>query len=319
MTTNKANIIFMGTPEFAVSSLKILIDNNYNIKAVVTAADKPAGRGKKIQFSDVKKFALENNLKILQPDKLKSEYFLNELKNLNADLFIVVAFRMLPRQVWELPKLGTFNLHASLLPDYRGAAPINHAIINGDTKTGVTTFFINEEIDKGNILFRESIEIEPKDNAGSLHDKLMHIGAELVLKTVQAIENNNVQLHKQEEFINDTLHPAPKIFKDSCRIDWEKPAKGINDLIRGLSPYPAAWTELNNPEKTQVKLYETSFIIDEHHYKNGTIITDNKTYLKVAVKDGFIDVLELQIQGKKRLKIKELLNGYKFTENDFFV
>lgn len=308
----------MGTPEFAVSSLKILLDNDYNIKTVITAPDKPAGRGKKIQFSDVKKFALENNLKILQPNNLKAENFLNELKTLNADLFIVVAFRMLPRQVWKLPKLGTFNLHASLLPDYRGAAPINHAIINGDTKTGVTTFFINEEIDKGSIIFQENVEIKPKDNAGDLHDKLMYIGAELVLKTVKAIENNNIQVHKQEKFNNNNLHPAPKIYKEFCRIDWNMPAEKINNLIRGLSPYPAAWTILNCPENVQVKLYETSIIIEGHQHKIGTIITDNKTYLKVAVKNGFITVSELQIQGKKRMKVKELLNGYKFTNNDAF-
>ncbi len=308
----------MGTPEFAVSSLKILLDNDYNIKTVITAPDKPAGRGKKIQFSDVKKFALENNLQILQPNNLKAEDFLNELKTLNADLFIVVAFRMLPKQVWELPKLGTFNLHASLLPDYRGAAPINHAIINGDTKTGVTTFFINEEIDKGSIIFQESVEINPKDNAGSLHDKLMSIGAELVLKTVKAIKSNNIQTRKQEEFINDNLRPAPKIYKDFCRIDWNMPVEKINNLIRGLSPYPAAWTILNRPENVQVKLYETSTVIEAHQHKNGTIITDNKTYLKVAVSSGFINISELQIQGKKRMKVKELLNGYKFIDNDAF-
>lgn len=308
----------MGTPEFAVSSLKILIDNNYNIKAVVTAPDKPAGRGKKIRFSDVKSFALEHNLKILQPTNLKSDSFLEELENLNADLFIVVAFRMLPKEVWKMPKLGTFNLHASLLPDYRGAAPINHAIINGDKITGVTSFFINEEIDKGEIILSKETKISDIDNAGSLHDKLMIIGADLVLETVKLIEKGNVSIKAQNLFENVQQRPAPKIFKDDCKINWNRPVENIHNLIRGLSPYPAAWTCLNDKTNTSIKIFESEFIKEDHTDQYGKIITDNKNYIKVSATDGYVSLKEVQIQGKKRMKVKDLLNGYKLEENSFF-
>jgi len=318
MMMNKPDIIFMGTPEFAVSSLKILIDNNYNIKAVVTAPDKPAGRGKKIRFSDVKSFALEHNLKILQPTNLKSDSFLEELENLNADLFIVVAFRMLPKEVWKMPKLGTFNLHASLLPDYRGAAPINHAIINGDKITGVTSFFINEEIDKGEIILSKETKISDIDNAGSLHDKLMIIGADLVLETVKLIEKGNVSIKAQNLFENVQQRPAPKIFKDDCKINWNRPVENIHNLIRGLSPYPAAWTCLNDKTNTSIKIFESEFIKEDHTDQYGKIITDNKNYIKVSATDGYVSLKEVQIQGKKRMKVKDLLNGYKLEENSFF-
>ncbi|MBN2778472.1 MAG: methionyl-tRNA formyltransferase [Bacteroidales bacterium] len=306
----------MGTPEFAVSSLKILLQNDFPVKAVVTATDKPAGRGNKIQFSDVKKFAIENNLHVLQPDNLKSPEFIEQLREINADLFIVVAFRMLPKQVWEMPKLGTFNLHASLLPDYRGAAPINHALINGDNNTGVTTFFINEEIDKGNIIFREETQILPTDNAGSLHDRLMEVGSKLVLKTVDAIQNQSVVLHSQDEFGGD-MRPAPKIFKDFCRIDWSKPGIVVQNHVRGLSPYPAAWTILLND--LQVKIFKTNFVSDNHNMPIGSIITDNKKFMKVAVCDGYIEVLEIQLQGRKRMLIVELLNGFDFEDSSCFI
>ena len=314
--SSKPNIVFMGTPEFAVSSLKILLQNDYPVKAVVTATDKPAGRGKKIQFSDVKKFAIENNLKVLQPENLKSPEFIEQLKSINADLFIVVAFRMLPKQVWEMPRFGTFNLHASLLPDYRGAAPINHAIINGDSKTGVTTFFINEEIDKGNIIFREEIQILPTDNAGTLHDKLMDIGSKLVLKTVDSIQGQSFVLHSQDKFTSE-MRPAPKIFKDFCRIDWFKPGVIVQNHIRGLSPYPAAWTMLKN--ELQVKIFKTNFICENHDISAGRILTDNRKHIKVAVNDGYIELLELQLQGRKRMLTSELLNGFDFEQDSRFI
>jgi methionyl-tRNA formyltransferase len=311
----------MGTPEFAVAPLKTLLENNYNIKAVVTATDKPAGRGKKIQFSDVKKFAIENNLTILQPQNLKSDEFVEEIKKLEADLFIVVAFRMLPEKVWKIPNLGTFNLHASLLPDYRGAAPINHCIINGDTKSGVTTFFINDEIDTGTIILQESVKIAPIDNAGSLHDKLMITGAELVLKTVKLIEDDKLKLVNQTDLITNELRYAPKIFKDDCRINWNKSGEKINNFIRGLSPYPSAWTIFKpNSETITIKIYSVNFIAENHNLKNGKIISDNKSYIKIAVANGngFINLLELQMQGKKLLKVKDFLNGFKFEEDSIF-
>lgn len=306
-------IIFAGTPDFAVESLKVLHESGYNIIAVMTAPDKPAGRGRKLQQSAVKKYALQNNLNILQPANLKNEVFISELKSLNADLQVVVAFRMLPEVVWSMPKNGTINLHASLLPQYRGAAPINHAIINGETETGVTTFFIEKEIDTGNIIAQKEVEILPDENAGKLHDKLMETGGQLIAETVEAIMNGTVKAISQKEFAeNETLKSAPKIFKDDCKINWQQSVKKLHDFIRGLSPYPAAWTIITNVEDKPLtlKIYKAIPEPEKHTYDSGKILSDNKSFLKIAVKDGFINISELQIQGKKRMSVKDLLNGF---------
>ncbi len=305
-------IIFMGTPDFATESLKILTENNYHIVAVITAPDKPAGRGRKLQQSSVKKYALEKGLKILQPTNLKNETFISELKKLKADLQIVVAFRMLPEIVWAMPKYGTINLHASLLPQYRGAAPINHAIINGETITGVTTFFIEKEIDTGNIIAQKKVKILPDENAGKLHDKLMFTGAQLILQTVDDIINDRVKPIPQKKLSEgEILKPAPKIFKEDCIINWQNPAEKIYNFIRGLSPYPAAMTKIRKGDKTYIlKIFKTEVIKENHNHKIGKIISDNKNYLKIATKDAFIDIKELQLQGKKRMKVKDLLNGF---------
>lgn len=314
----------MGTPEFAVASLDKLVQSGYTISAVITAPDKPAGRGKLIQESAVKKYAIQHQLKVLQPLKLKDEDFINELKSLNANLFVVVAFRMLPEIVWSMPEYGTFNLHASLLPQYRGAAPINWAIINGETETGVTTFFLQHEIDTGDIIFQERISIEPEDNAGTIHDKLMYLGAELVLKTVQAIEVNTVETKSQ--LINpksqNSYKHAPKIFKETCLINWSKPAVEIHNLIRGLSPYPTAFTILDGKVlkfyKSRVsndnKKLETNFNEISHFVRNDVSLkTDNKTFLSIKCTDAYLDILELQMEGKKRMSVEEFLRGYKFS------
>ena len=304
----------MGTPEFAVTSLKNLLDKGYNIKAVVTTPDKPAGRGKAIQFSDVKKFALEHNLPILQPEKLKSPEFLAQLNEINADLFVVVAFRMLPKEVWAMPRLGTINLHAALLPDYRGAAPINHAIINGETETGITTFYIDEDIDTGKIIMQEKCAIEPEDNIGTLYDKLMFIGAEAVCKTVDIIASGNVNAIEQDSIRTEGLHPAPKITKEFCQINWNSKSVDIHNLIRGLSPYPAAWCYLK--DDITAKIFTSSYSNEKHNLNPGSFVTDNKSFLKIAAADGFVSIHELQMQGKKRMAIKDFLNGFKFnTEN----
>ncbi|MCF0206052.1 MAG: methionyl-tRNA formyltransferase [Bacteroidales bacterium] len=304
-------IVFMGTPEFAVTSLKRLLDKGYNVKAVVTTPDKPAGRGKNIQFSDVKKFALEHNLPILQPEKLKSQEFLDQLGEINADLFVVVAFRMLPKVVWALPKCGTINLHAALLPDYRGAAPINHAIINGETETGITTFYIDEEIDTGKVIIQEKCPILPEDNIGTLYDKLMEIGADAVCRTVDIIAQGNVNAIEQDEIRTENLHPAPKITKEFCQIDWNGKAEDIHNLVRGLSPYPAAWCYIK--DDLTIKVFKTSFSVEKHNLAAGTFVSDNKSFLKVAASDGFVFIEELQMQGKKRMLAKDFLNGYKFN------
>lgn len=304
-------IIFMGTPEFAVTSLKTLLDKGYNVKAVVTTPDKPAGRGKNIQFSDVKKFALEHNLPILQPEKLKSPEFLAQLKEIDADLFVVVAFRMLPKEVWAMPKRGTINLHAALLPDYRGAAPINHAIINGETETGITTFYIDEQIDTGKIIMQERCAIEPEDNIGTLYDKLMFIGAEAVCKTVDIIASGNVNAIEQDSIRTEGLHPAPKITKEFCQINWNNKSVDIHNLIRGLSPYPAAWCYLK--DDITAKIFTSAYSVEKHNLAAGTFVSDNKSFLKVATQDGFVSILELQMQGKKRMAIKDFLNGFKFN------
>jgi methionyl-tRNA formyltransferase len=307
-------IVFMGTPEFAVESLDILVKNNYNIVGVITVPDKPAGRGQQLQQSAVKKYAIEKGLTILQPEKLKAEDFLTELKALNADLQIVVAFRMLPEIVWSMPRLGTFNLHGSLLPRYRGAAPINWAVINGDKETGVSTFFLQHQIDTGKIIYREKITIGENDSAGEVHDQLMHIGAQLVLKTVQSIEKAAYPQTDQSEYIANgevEMH-APKIFKEDCKIDWTKSTTEIHNLIRGLSPYPAAFTEFVSPENKSysVKIFKTEKEVVAHNEPLCSIITDEKSYLKVAVKDGFINVTDLQLAGKKRMSVPEFLRGF---------
>ncbi|OUL61809.1 methionyl-tRNA formyltransferase [Flavobacterium sp. AJR] len=309
----KLRIIFMGTPEFAVGILDTIIKNNYNVVGVITAADKPAGRGQKIKYSAVKEYALANNLPLLQPTNLKDEDFLSELKSLNANLQIVVAFRMLPKVVWEMPSLGTFNLHASLLPNYRGAAPINWAIINGETKTGVTTFFIDDKIDTGAMILSSETEIEPTENAGQLHDRLMQLGSETVIETLQAIESGNVTTIIQED--NAEIKTAYKLNKENCKIDWTKPASVINDLIRGLSPYPAAWTFLKDKEEElSVKIYEAKPILEAHNLEIGTLISTKKE-IKIAVTDGYIQLLSLQLPGKKRMAVAELLNGITFSDN----
>ena len=309
----KLRIVFMGTPEFAVGILDTILKNNYEIVGVITAADKPAGRGQKIKYSAVKEYALENNLTLLQPTNLKDEGFLSELKALNANLQIIVAFRMLPKVVWEMPKYGTFNLHASLLPNYRGAAPINWAIINGETKTGVTTFYIDDKIDTGAMILSSEIEIDEEENAGQLHDRLMVLGSETVLKTLLLIESGNVNPKIQEN--NDEIKTAYKLDKDNCRINWQQSAKEIQNLIRGLSPYPVAWCYFkDNDQEWNVKIYESKIIVEEHSEPIGKIIATKKE-LKIAVTNGFIQILSLQFPGKKKMTATEFLNGMSFSEN----
>lgn len=308
----KLRIIFMGTPEFAVGILDTIIKNNYEVVGVITAADKPAGRGQKIKYSAVKEYALANNLTLLQPTNLKDENFLTELKALNANLQIVVAFRMLPKVVWEMPSLGTFNLHASLLPNYRGAAPINWAIINGETKTGVTTFFIDDKIDTGAMILNSEINIEPEETAGQLHDRLMHLGSTTVINTLKVIENGNVVTTIQED--NDDIKTAYKLNKENCKIDWTKSGAEINNLIRGLSPYPASWCYLKDQnEELNIKIYEAKLISESHSYEIGKLISSKKE-IKIAIKDGFIQLLSLQFPGKKRMLASELLNGVSFSD-----
>lgn len=301
-------IVFMGTPDFAVASLKALLNAGENVVAVITAPDKPAGRGQKMQSSAVKTFAEAHNIPVLQPLKLRDPKFLNELKSFAADLQVVVAFRMLPEVVWDMPPKGTINLHASLLPQYRGAAPINHAIINGETVTGVSTFFLTHDIDTGNIIFREEVDILPQDTAGDLHDRLMKTGAQLLVKTVKAIEEGNYQETPQN--LEDTsLKQAPKIFKEDCNIDWNQSTQKINDLIRGLSPYPTAYTTLHGKV---LKIYKATPEIAEVSEIPGSIISDEKTFIKFACPDGYIKIEDLQIQGKKRMKTEDFLRGYRF-------
>ncbi|MBV6485416.1 MAG: Methionyl-tRNA formyltransferase [Flavobacteriales bacterium] len=307
-------IVFMGTPDFAVESLKILVENNYNIVGVITAPDKPAGRGQKLQQSAVKIYAEQANLNILQPTNLKSEDFLAELKALNANLQIVVAFRMLPEAVWNMPQFGTFNLHASLLPQYRGAAPINWAIINGEKETGVTTFFLQHKIDTGDIIDQQKVIIEPNETAGELHDKLMTIGSKLVLKTVQAIENKTIKTIPQNS--NQELKEAFKIFKPDCKIDWNLPIDIIHNKVRGLSPYPTAWTTLMNKENKELlslKIFKTLPVFENHQLEPKTIIATKNT-IKIAVHGGYIEIVELQLEGKKRMDVPALLNGFNINQ-----
>jgi len=307
-------IVFMGTPDFAVESLRKLYNSQHTIAGVITMPDKPAGRGHKVQFSPVKQFALENNIPLLQPEKLKDEQFLEELKNLNADLQVVVAFRMLPEVVWNMPPKGTFNLHASLLPQYRGAAPINWAIINGEKETGVTTFFLTHEIDTGKIILQERIPIGETDNAEVIHDKLMNIGSELVLKTVDLIADEKVDSIDQSNFIkNDTeLKAAPKIFKETCQIDFNKTCEDIYNFVRGLSPYPASWTEISLPgkdEKFILKVYEVSTEKKSHQLIPGDVIIENGKFIKIACNDGLVELKSIQASGKKRMTADEWLRG----------
>lgn len=315
MKKEDLRIVYMGTPDFAVEALRCLVEGGYNVVGVITMPDKPAGRGHKLQYSPVKQFALDHNLPLLQPEKLKDEAFVEELRALKADLQIVVAFRMLPEVVWNMPRLGTFNLHASLLPQYRGAAPINWAVINGDTETGITTFFLKHEIDTGEVIQQVHVPIEDTDNVGIVHDKLMMLGGRLVVETVDAILNDTVKSIPQEEMaVVGELRPAPKIFKETCRINWDQPVIRIYDFIRGLSPYPAAWTELVQPngEKVVVKIFETEKIMKSHQLAPGTLLTDGKSFIHIAAKDGLIAIHALQLPGKKRLKTDELLRGYRF-------
>ncbi|HWY37938.1 MAG TPA: methionyl-tRNA formyltransferase [Bacteroidia bacterium] len=314
-------IIFMGTPGFAVASLEILIKNKYTIVAVVTSPDKPAGRGQQIQQSPVKEFALKHGLRILQPVNLKDESFLNELKALAPDLQIVVAFRMLPESVWNLPPLGTYNIHASLLPNYRGAAPINWALINGEKESGVTSFKLKHEIDTGSILLQEKVTIGADMNAGQLHDVLMHTGAELLWRSVRKIEEGNIELVEQSKLLKsgEEAKHAPKLFKENCKIDWSKSGVSIHNLIRGLSPYPCAWTELHSVRAngTSFKIFTSKFVGSQHTCKAGHIISD-KTDIKVACLNGFIHIAELQMSGKKKMPAAEFLKGFSFEENSFF-
>lgn len=306
-------IIFMGTPDFAVATLQSLVENGFEVVAVITAPDKPVGRGQKMSESPVKKYALSKGIPVLQPEKLKNKGFLEELATYKADLQVVVAFRMLPEAVWAMPKMGTINLHGSLLPQYRGAAPINWAVINGETITGVTTFFIEKEIDTGNIIFSENIEIKANDTAGDLHDRMMWIGGDLMVKTVKAIASGVYPSVKQD--FSQELKPAPKIFKETCKIDWQKDAKTIYDFVRGLSPYPAAWTFLDGKV---LKIFETEIVnevfpdMDNQVFEDFTLKTDNKKQLFIQTSGGYLAIKSLQLEGKKRMTTDEFLRGYRF-------
>ncbi len=305
-------IVFMGTPEFAVTILKGLLDEKFNVVGVITAPDRPAGRGRKMNESAVKKFAVANSLSVLQPKNLKNEEFHQELKNLNANLQIVVAFRMLPTTVWKMPKYGTFNLHASLLPEYRGAAPINWAIINGEVKTGVTTFFIDDKIDTGEIILQSEVAISSEENVGELHDKLMTLGSKLVNKTVKQIEQQKVITYKQPE---KEEKAAPKIHTETCKVDWSDSLDNIYNKVRGLNPYPAAWTILKNgEEEINVKIYDVRKEKISHNHKNGTIITSKKL-LKVSTASGYLIIDSLKLAGKRKMDAQSLLNGFVFHED----
>ena len=307
-------IVFMGTPDFAVESLKVLVENNYNVVGVITMPDKPAGRGHKIQYSPVKQYALDNNLRILQPEKLKDPQFLQELRTLKADVQVVVAFRMLPEAVWDMPPQGTFNLHASLLPQYRGAAPINRAIMNGETETGATTFFLTHEIDTGKIILQEKISILPEDNAGTVHDKLMVMGAQMVRKTIDMLTEGKTDAVDQSQFINhDTeLKAAPKIFKEDCELLSNFGVDQAHNFVRGLSPYPGAWINIVLPgqtEKQVLKIFETEKEFIQHNDTHGTLVTDLKKFAKIALGDGYLILKYIQAPGKKRMETGEYLRG----------
>lgn len=324
MEKKTLRILFMGTPEFAVESLKALVENGYNVVGVVTMPDKPAGRGYKLQPSAVKQYALQQGLKVLQPEKLKDEEFLAALQEMEVDLQVVVAFRMLPEVVWAMPPQGTFNLHASLLPQYRGAAPINWALINGEKETGVTTFFLSHEIDTGQIIFHDKTAIGDEDNAGTLHDRLMEMGAKLVLKTVDAIIDGSLVPIPQQELISSEtlLKPAPKLYKETCRVNWNQSAAEVFNFIRGLSPYPTAWSEMRSDdlsEPLRFKWYASEVVADENTTLTpGTLVTDHKSFIHIATKDGFIRITDIQLSGKKRMETTEFLRGYTFPEKVLF-
>ena len=314
MNPKEIRIVFMGTPEFAVPSLRALVAGGYNVVGVVTAPDKPAGRGQKLRQSEVKTAALELGLPVLQPEKLKAPEFVEAMQALRPDLGIVIAFRMLPEVIWAMPRLGTFNLHASLLPQYRGAAPINWAIINGETETGVTTFLLNHEIDKGGIIGQVRVPILPEDNVGTLDDKLMTSGTAFVTPTVDRTAAGDIRPVEQQHIDESTLRPAPKIFKEDCRIDWTLPGRRIADFIRGLSPYPAAWTEMfreEDEEPQSAKVFSATFEAAAHSQPCGTVESDGRTFIRVACADGWIVPGELQIAGKKRLAVRDLLLGWR--------
>lgn len=319
MNKEDLRIVYMGTPEFAVESLKCLVEGGYNIVGVVTMPDKPMGRHQDVlQPSAVKQYAVEQGLKVLQPVNLKDESFIEELRSLQADLQIVVAFRMLPEVVWNMPPMGTFNLHASLLPQYRGAAPINWAVMNGDTETGITTFFLQHEIDTGEVIQQVRIPIADTDNVGVVHDKLMALGGKLVTETVDNILIGNIRPIPQEKMMtSEPLRPAPKIFKDTCKINWDQPVKKVYDFIRGLSPYPAAWTEMKDTsgKSYTLKIYETAKELCQHNDPNGLLVSDGKTYLKVALQDGYLQLKQIQLVGKKRMSVEDFLRGFRITED----
>ncbi len=309
---NNIRIAYFGTPEFAASQLEAILKAGYEVAVVVTMPDKPAGRGRQIQHSDVKKTALEHGLPLLQPEKLKDPLFLEQLASYQANLFVVVAFRMLPAVVWQMPELGTFNLHASLLPQYRGAAPINFAIINGETETGLTTFFLNEEIDMGAVIMREKVGIRPDETAGELHDELMVLGNKLVVETIKKVEQGTVDPLPQEQLAEgQTLKPAPKISKEFCNIDWSQDRLTIYNHIRGLSPYPAAHTQLISEmgERIEMKVFSSEMEACHPDMPVGSVVTDNKKFLKVAIKDGFIHLTQVQQAGKKAMPIADFLRG----------
>jgi methionyl-tRNA formyltransferase len=311
MNYKDLRIVFMGTPEFAVASLDALLNAGCHIVGVITATDKPAGRGMKLNESAVKKYAVEKNLHLLQPEKLKNEQFLNALQALKADLQIVVAFRMLPEVVWNMPPMGTVNPHGSLLPQYRGAAPINWAVINGEKKTGVTTFKLQHAIDTGNILLQKDLAIGEDETAGEVHDKMKITGAEVLVETVKGLAEGRLEEQNQSSIVNrqsSMLQHAPKIFTETCKIDWHKPAEDIHNLIRGLSPFPAAFTFLND---TILKVYKSKKEIGEHGYETGKVFSDNKTYLKFSCSNGFIHLLEIQLAGKKKMLTEDFLKGNK--------
>lgn len=307
-------VVFMGTPDFAVDSLKAIVEEGYEVIAVVTSPDKPAGRGLHINYSPVKQYALGQGMLVLQPANMKSNDFFKTLQALQPDVQVVVAFRMLPEQIWSLPPKGTFNLHASLLPQYRGAAPINHTLINGETETGLTTFFLNPEIDKGNIIFSEKIDILPHDDAGTLHDRMKANGALLVLKTLDAIEKGTAPMQPQPDILN--LKPAPKIFKEHCLINWNRGAKEIHNFIRGLSPYPGAFTYLISPGGSRylIKIFKADITNENSACKPGSIRTDEKTFLYIGTKDFCLSITYLQLEGKKKMEVDAFLRGFSINE-----
>lgn len=309
-------IVYMGNPDFAVRPLQIMLEHNYNVVAVVTGQDKPSGRGKKINESAVKVFAKEQNLPIIQPESLKSEDFLQTLRDLNIDLIVVVAFKMLPKVVWQIPKIGTINIHASLLPQYRGAAPINWAIINGEKKTGVTSFIINEVIDTGNILLQKEVDITDDETVGTLHDKLQESGSQLLIETLQLLETGKQQgIDQTTLFANEKdLKPAPKIFKETCKINWNEKSVKINNLIRGFSPYPGAWTTIKKGENTFVfKIFSAKVLIENHSLQVGQFVEKNNS-IAISTIDGFIQLVEIQLEGKKRMNISDFVRGFSFND-----